>query len=274
MHYVERSDCPELLDKNRAQWTQPWLYFYMNRTKADKPTDGYWRKDEIRFRLIDDFHNNCGYCGKGLPTRRRYEDLLLELAQLDQQERQFASKGDVDHFLPKAVYPALVYCWANYVWSCKECNQQKRDFESREHPLFNPCHVQDCQQLQYNEDSGLYKLSEPIAMNDHWRQRWANTQVQTMISDTDIGKERRLKTAGLRDRFESIATYVEMKMEMDSPRLKTMIDKAIDEITRIVKSPYYHLLVQHQYQHLRNEFEQVASLLDADAENQPLAQPF
>lgn len=32
---------------------------------------------------------------------------------------------DIDHFRPKATYPALVFVWENFLWVCTGCNREK-----------------------------------------------------------------------------------------------------------------------------------------------------
>ena len=83
---------PLLLIENQAKWTAPWLA-YISAKKAAKliqdraqdraqgqgqlhlhlqwvkqPSSAHWLKQAIRQPLINNFNNNCGYCGEVLPT--------------------------------------------------------------------------------------------------------------------------------------------------------------------------------------------------------------
>ncbi len=149
MQYIKRSECPQLLATNQETWTISWVVYYrvgVEIVPPKKPTDSHWLKDEIRFLLIKDFHNNCGFCGESIPT--------------PQSLTTRTSKGDVEHFLPKSKYPEFVYEWTNYIWSCKPCNEHKKEFYNVSYPLLNPCRKKDCENLMFSEDTGCYVLQE------------------------------------------------------------------------------------------------------------------
>jgi uncharacterized protein (TIGR02646 family) len=248
MHFIDRSDCPPLLVTNQVQWTAPWIGHYrwqkdisVSPVQPPKPTDNHWLKDEIRFLLIQDFHNNCGYCGEVIPTP---------------QNRQ-ASKGDVDHFLPKAVYPEKVYEWDNYIWSCKPCNQQKLEFYSVSYPLLNPSCEEDCNSLVFNEDTGRYVLQDNVANEDYWKERFKNSELKTMLNSDELCRKRRNKIMLLRGRFESIAMFLPLLPNNDE-NLSFILQKQIDdsraEILDIMDSPDFHLLLRDSYQSLCQKY--------------------
>ena len=70
---------------------------------AEKPSDSLWGR--FRDGLRSYFHGICGYCEE----------------EVDQ------SRGSVDHFRPKSMFPELVYEWSNWVFTCRECNNFKGD---------------------------------------------------------------------------------------------------------------------------------------------------
>jgi uncharacterized protein (TIGR02646 family) len=45
---------------------------------------------------------------------------------------------EIDHFLPKSIYPDLVVEWDNLNPSCKTCNIAKRDYDANEAYILNP----------------------------------------------------------------------------------------------------------------------------------------
>jgi uncharacterized protein (TIGR02646 family) len=98
MHFVNRGQEPPGLVPIRLTYTQAWIDHY-NSGIGKRPTDKRW----IDFidQLSASFAGCCGYC----ETR---------------------CKGVVDHLRPKSKFPDLVYEWHNWVFSCHDCNQNKR----------------------------------------------------------------------------------------------------------------------------------------------------
>jgi hypothetical protein len=260
MQLIIRSDCPKLLTENKVQWTAPWVAHYRWKkgispeiVQLKKPSDGYWRDDKIRLLLIKDFHNNCGYCGESLPTPQG----------MAEQKTERASKGDVDHLLPKAFYPELVYEWTNYIWSCKPCNQLKNNFYSINHPLLNPCCEEDCSKIVFIEDTEQYALQNTVANNDIWRERLKNSEQKTMLNADEICKKRRFKISMLCQRFTSIADYIDMihKSPDTANLLQPIVNNDVIEISEIMGVPDFYYLLQEQYQLLLQKHPQVAALL-------------
>ena len=97
MHWIERGPEPAKLEPIRKTYTQPWIDFYVHDV-GQKPTDARWR--EFRHELTEEFDNLCAYCEE-------------------------TDRGEVDHFRPKKLYPALVYAWSNWLFACRACNQAK-----------------------------------------------------------------------------------------------------------------------------------------------------
>lgn len=257
MQLIKRSACPKLLEDNQEQWTIPWIAHYSWQkdnsappVKPPKPTDNHWLKDEIRLLLIQDFHNNCGYCGEVIPT----------------PQNRPASKGDVDHFLPKAVYPEKVYEWDNYIWSCKPCNEHKQEFYSVSYPLLKPCCEEDCNSLMFNEDTGRYVLQDNVANEDYWKERFKNSELKTMLNSDELCSKRRNKIMLLRGRFESIARFLRLSLnngENFSSILQKQIDDSRAEILAIMNSPDFHLLLQDSYQLFCQEYPIVKMNLES-----------
>ena len=237
--------------KNQKKWTTAWIAHYRwqknNSTtpvQPNKPTDNHWLKDEIRLLLIQDFHNNCGYCGEVIPT----------------PQNQLASKGDVDHLLPKAVYPEYVYEWVNYIWSCKPCNEHKQDFYNVNYPLLKPSCFVDCNNLVFNEDTGRYILQDNVANEDYWKERFKNSEFKTMLNSVELCRKRQSKIMFLRGRFESIdrlLPFLNNGTSLSSilqKQLQKQINDSRAEILDIMTSPDFYLLLQNSYQSLCQQY--------------------
>ena len=110
MHRVCRPRTPKQLSRIRKYYTPKWIAFY-KKGKGRKPTDSRWR--DFLPQLSRSFSYLCGYC-------------------------ESQCRGEVDHFRPKSKAPHLVYCWSNWIYSCHDCNNIKRE----KWPIcgyFDPC---------------------------------------------------------------------------------------------------------------------------------------
>jgi 5-methylcytosine-specific restriction endonuclease McrA len=50
-----------------------------------------------------------------------------------------SESSDVEHFMPKALYPSQAMNWENYLWACGICNRLKgNQFPEEGRHLINP----------------------------------------------------------------------------------------------------------------------------------------
>ena len=206
MEYVKRQKVPPLLQENQEVWTQPWVQYYREIKGEDnqlltpnKPTTSHWLKDEIRRPLIEDFQNNCGYCGRVIPTPYSFEN------------EEPLAKGDVDHLIPKSVKPELVYEWSNYVWSSKESNQQKGNFYDEEFPILDPCSESDCNLVRFDEATGKYVLNQAYTEDPVAKQRLEFTAQKTMMNAEELSTERRNHIALLTGEIDSLSNALKIR---------------------------------------------------------------
>ena len=119
MKWVDRGPEPGGVVDYARRFTQGWIDYFEKRVGA-RPEDSDWR--EFRPLLGACTNNNCWYC-----ERACYIDS-------GSPERAPA----VDHFRPRRWFPALVYAWPNWVYSCQRCNDSKGDGWP-EHGYVDPC---------------------------------------------------------------------------------------------------------------------------------------
>lgn len=285
MHFISRNNCPAYLSENKATWTIPWVAHYrwqkdvsIETEKPPKPSDGYWRDNRIRLVLMEDYKNNCGYCGALLPTPQYRRGVLQQVSVNGNIE--FSSKGDVDHMKAKARQPELTYEWLNYVWSCKPCNQHKGEFHSSNYPLLNPNVEDDCTKIGFIEDTGQYTLIHEVHNNATWKNRFKNNEKKTLINSVEHCKKRKLIISMLHQRFEStrkdrdnLTKLNNILIKFDNnndaaAQIQSVIDKtqvdidvSISEIKAIIDNKEYYFLVQKYYQLWLLEYPEVAGLL-------------
>lgn len=82
------------------------------------PKKSVWNKPFIKESLTLMGHGKCCYCETSIIERGTYME--------------------VEHFLPKKIYPEKVIDWNNLLPSCKTCNGNKSDFDPQESPIINP----------------------------------------------------------------------------------------------------------------------------------------
>jgi uncharacterized protein (TIGR02646 family) len=110
MHWVNRGNEPSSLKRIRKGYNRGWVRFY-RKNQGKKPTDEKWR--QFYQHVSTRFSSLCAYC-------------------------ECETKGEIDHFRPKKVFPESVYQWSNWVFACHDCNNCKGE----EWPHFgyvNPC---------------------------------------------------------------------------------------------------------------------------------------
>jgi uncharacterized protein (TIGR02646 family) len=110
MHWVNRGLEPSGLKQIRNAYTIRWVKYYRNNT-AKKPNDKLWQK--FHPIVSKRFSSLCAFC-------------------------EAETKGEVDHFRPKARFPELVYSWSNWILACHDCNNPKNVFWPR-FGFVNPC---------------------------------------------------------------------------------------------------------------------------------------
>jgi len=253
VEYIKRSTEPECLLYNKEKWTKPWVDHYRRNIGSDgklikkkKPSDSHWTKNEIRNILIKDFKNNCGYCGCSRPTPHSSDD------------ERTSSRGHVDHYRAKAIYPELTYEWTNYIWSCESCNVEKGEFNDPKHPILNPCSFDDCHLLTFIIDTGEYCLSKNNPL-DH--ERFLNTDRLTMVNANEIIVRRRNRVKNLKSLFKTTSimlTIVEVKV------MKSLIKDNILNIKNDLEDMEFYFLIKKEYILLRAKYPNVASLIDND----------
>jgi uncharacterized protein (TIGR02646 family) len=98
---IERSEAPARLDPATALALT---------TEYAVSASNVWNKTFIREALLAMSKDKCAYCECTVAEESKYME--------------------VEHFLPKSVYPAMVVEWTNLLPACKRCNGSKRDYDA------------------------------------------------------------------------------------------------------------------------------------------------
>lgn len=109
---VARGAEPKVLRRNGIRWRDDLL-----RLKADpratkkqiRGAEGKYNHPEVKAQLKEMFADKCAYC---------------------EHKTAVGYYGDIEHFRPKAVYPAHTFTWFNLLFSCAICNNASHKADS------------------------------------------------------------------------------------------------------------------------------------------------
>lgn len=108
---------PQVLILNGVQWTQDLMQHVLNGTKAPDHIKGRYRHAEIKTEVALETNGKCAYCESHVTHQY---------------------PGDVEHIIPKGVFPRLTFTWSNLSFVCYWCNNHKHDKVDKSCKLLNP----------------------------------------------------------------------------------------------------------------------------------------
>lgn len=115
---------PAILDKKKTEWTNALL-------KAISDYKGYknipneikqkllapYRNPDIQNALSDSSHGKCAFC-ESRPSESGYME--------------------VEHLIPKSIYPEYAFEWDNLFPICRKCNGDKLAYDTVKNPVIDP----------------------------------------------------------------------------------------------------------------------------------------
>jgi uncharacterized protein (TIGR02646 family) len=109
---------PQVLVDNALNWTKTVMTFVKNGQKIPDTDKNKYSHKDIKTQVKLETKEKCVYCES-------------------QVTHQYP--GDIEHIIPKAIYPRLTFNWSNLTFACYWCNNGKRDYvEKKEAKLINP----------------------------------------------------------------------------------------------------------------------------------------
>lgn len=114
---LKKTTKPQSLIDNETKWTQELMVDYYATGVIDKTKQNKYNKPDIKQALIEETNEKCAYC----------ESKITHIYP-----------GDIEHIIPKSIYPRLTFSWNNLTLGCYWCNNKKRNFLSKECMLLNP----------------------------------------------------------------------------------------------------------------------------------------
>ena len=133
---IQKLAAPQVLVDNKKIWTKNLLdaiatygeYSQIPEPEKSKLLSWYKHKD-IQNALFESSHHKCAFC-ECIPGE--------------------SSHIEVEHFIPKSLYPDLTFEWDNLLPSCRRCNEEKSDIDTLIDPIINPAKEDPEQLLTYS----------------------------------------------------------------------------------------------------------------------------
>ena len=133
---ITKGQSPQVLIDYHVQWTTALndaistYGGYSNIPKQQRETIlSHYRHRDIVNALAASSHSKCAFC-ECMPQQGGYIE--------------------IDHFLPKSLYPDLTFEWNNLLPICKNCNVAKSDHDTRLLPIIDPSQKDPAALLTYN----------------------------------------------------------------------------------------------------------------------------
>ncbi|MGQ7871564.1 HNH endonuclease [Bacillus sp. 1A] len=108
---------PIVLEDKENDWTNELLSFLNSDEKAPSYIKGRYRHEEIKDALLTETNSKCAYCES-------------KITHIDY--------GDIEHIVPKSIFPEKTFLWDNLTIGCAKCNQSKSNYYDDTLPLLNP----------------------------------------------------------------------------------------------------------------------------------------
>ncbi|MDT3498329.1 HNH endonuclease, partial [Bacillus toyonensis] len=111
-----KSSKPTILVEKEINWTNELLSFEESGEKVPNHIKGRYRHEEIKEALLKETYAKCAYC----------ESKILHI-----------DYGDIEHIIPKSIFPQKTFLWDNLTIGCAKCNQSKSNYYDDTLPLLN-----------------------------------------------------------------------------------------------------------------------------------------
>lgn len=108
---------PLSLINNGVSWTKDLMDEFLLTGVINQTKQGRYSRQDIKDAVKLETNEKCAYC----------ESKVTHIYP-----------GDIEHIIPKSIYPRLTFTWSNLTFGCYWCNNKKRNFLSKGCMLLNP----------------------------------------------------------------------------------------------------------------------------------------
>lgn len=115
---LESLDKPQILVDRAFDWTKDLMSYIKKGLVIPPNIKNKYRHPQVKENVKLETKEKCVYCESKITHQY---------------------PGDIEHIVPKSVYPRLTFYWKNLTFVCSICNNRKRDYVAKnEAKLLNP----------------------------------------------------------------------------------------------------------------------------------------
>jgi uncharacterized protein (TIGR02646 family) len=209
---LTKSEKPESLIKHGTNWTQDLMSDYYLNGRLDPKKQKRYRAPDIKKAVKKDTNDRCAYC---------------------ESHVDHVYAGDVEHIIPKSIYPRLTFIWSNLTYVCSTCNNTKRDYLAKDCMLLNP----------YKDTIRLHlRAFGPLIMH-------VNSSKRGEITHKKLG----LNRAKLRDRrLEKIEELQLMIDKYNNESTQSLKDLIKNEIINFIETSEFTFTLKQYFKDVNN----------------------
>lgn len=196
---------PRSLVEKADVWTKGLMEDYYRDGEIDPKKQNQYRKPDIKQAVKNETKEKCAYC----------ESKITHIYP-----------GDIEHIIPKSVYPRLTFTWSNLTFCCYRCNNRKRDFLDRSCMLLNP----------YKDKTNTHlRAFGPMLMHINSSKRGELTLRKLDLNQKEILNRRK-------EKIEELQLLVDKFNGESTTSLKNLIG---EQITEFIQESEYTFTLQH-----------------------------
>jgi uncharacterized protein (TIGR02646 family) len=117
MRRLEKDPEPIILTEKKAVWLADYLAYLAGDPNIPAKAATRYNHPDIKDAVKKETYDKCLYC---------------------ESKITHTQPGDIEHILPKRLYPNLTFEWENLSLACRICNQNKGDYNDPKQSLINP----------------------------------------------------------------------------------------------------------------------------------------
>ncbi|WP_286776854.1 MULTISPECIES: HNH endonuclease [Sphingobacterium] len=209
---LKKTAKPQSLINNGDNWTKDLMIDFYQTSVIDKTKQNKYNKPDIKQALIDETNEKCAYC----------ESKVTHIYP-----------GDIEHIIPKSLYPRLTFSWNNLTFGCFWCNNKKRDFLSKECMILNP----------YKDKINTHlRAFGPIILHINNSKRGEITWRQLELNRTEL-RDKRL------EKIEELKNLIDKLNSENIPALKSLI---LNEINDFINRSEYSFTLKQFFEDNKN----------------------
>jgi uncharacterized protein (TIGR02646 family) len=184
---------PDLLSRNKTQWTNELISYINNGQKVPDYIKNRYNHSEIKSVLkIETNGGKCMYCESPIAA---------------------VAPEHIEHYRPKATYPHLTFEWNNLGLSCPKCNMKKGNVFDENCTYINPY-------IDLPNDHFIFSSTMIFHIPNDKRAQL--TEFQLDLNRLELIEARK-------HRIDAIRPLIDQYVAENNPTLKAILKKEIDK---------------------------------------------